>query len=75
MYAEIVKNRMSGFDIRVLSETGKQEFAFLRNEDGDLFSEQLGSGKAAYSDLPELRNLVLTFTSNNGAIWEFSKSR
>jgi uncharacterized membrane protein YhaH (DUF805 family) len=75
MYAEIVKNRMSGFDIRILSETGKQEFAFLRKEDGDLFSEQLGRGKAVYSDLPELRNLVITFTTNNGAIWEFSKSR
>ena len=75
MYAEIVKNRMNGFDISVLSETGKQEFSFFRNEQGELISEQLGRGKAVYTDLPELSNLFITFSTNNGSVWEFSKSR
>jgi uncharacterized membrane protein YhaH (DUF805 family) len=74
MYAEIIKNRISGFDIRVVNETGRQEYAFVRNEEGELFSEQLGKGKAVYSDLSELRNLVITFSTNNGSVWEFSKS-
>lgn len=75
MYAEITKNNLSGFIISVLSESGRREYDFSRNESGSLFSGQLGNGKAVYSDLPELRNLVITFSSNTGTTWEFSKSR
>ena len=75
MYAEIKKRNRNEFEVKVMSNIGKDEYSFMRNDDGTLFSIRLGHGDAAYSSVAALGNIVLKFSKNNGLKWEFSKSR
>ena len=48
-------------------------FSFNKNEDGTLYSEQLGEGVVQCRNSSGLKRVFIIFTDKNNLVWVFSK--